>query len=63
MNYASMENIMTTREIAAKLVCALADTHPDIRKHYDLQALENQFDNVLHNASHQMCGKTIPMAI
>lgn len=54
---------MTTREIAAKLVCALADTHPDIRKHCDLQALENQFDNVLKNASSQMCRKTIQMAL
>jgi hypothetical protein len=54
---------MTTREIAAKLVSALADSHPDIRKHYDLQALENQFDSVLQSASRPMCGKTIPMAL
>ncbi len=54
---------MTTREIAAKLVSALADTHPDIRKHYDLQALENQFDNVLQSSSRQICGKTIPLAL
>ncbi len=54
---------MTTREIAAKLVCALADTHPDIRKHCDLQALENQFDSVLQNSGRQICGKTIPMAL
>ena len=54
---------MTTRDIAAKLVSALADTHPDIRKYCDLQALENQFDTVLNNTSAPTCNKTIPLGL